>query len=60
MIDANDLLIGSLVFVSVYILVRLWLSKKKPEPFQQEIKDILTSDKYKVKGRFESRIDQVE
>lgn len=46
---------GVLAAVAAYIAYRwLFVSKEPAAPdYEQELKKILTSDKYKVKGRFE-------
>jgi len=61
MIDVNDIVVGSIVFILAYITVRMWLARKRPNPYQEELKKVLTGNEYKVKGRVESRaVEQVE
>lgn len=44
-----------LAAVAAYIIYRLFFSVKEPSltRYEREMEEILTSDKYKVKGRFE-------
>lgn len=46
---------GVLAAVAAYIAYRWLFASKEPSTpdYEQELKKILTSDKYKVKGRFE-------
>ena len=41
--------------VAAYIVYRLFFSAKQPSltSYEREMEEILTSDKYKVKGQFE-------
>ena len=50
----NKLLIALVVAVSVYALVRLFLTANKSNKvYKQQVEQILNSDEHKVKGRFE-------
>jgi len=58
MINTNDLIIGSVIFVCIYAMARFWLARKSTPPYQQELQRIIEGDEFKVKGRTESRADR--
>ncbi|HLC85469.1 MAG TPA: hypothetical protein VJH22_06785 [Candidatus Nanoarchaeia archaeon] len=61
MIEATDLLVGGLVVALLYALVRIALVQRRPAPFQDELRDILTKEEHKVRGRVATRtLDRTE
>lgn len=48
----EEILGGVVVFVAVYTLLR-YLKKPRSTQFEQELEHILTSEEFKVKGKFE-------
>lgn len=48
----EEILGGVAIFVAVYTLFR-YLRRPRASAFEQELDRILTSDEYKVKGKFE-------
>jgi len=49
----NRLLFGIYVVLGFYILYKLYELMNKPTSYKDEVDKILSSEKYKVKGRFE-------
>ncbi len=47
----NKVIIG--VFVAIFIAYLITKKKKQPSTFDKEYQEILTSDKYKVKGQYD-------
>lgn len=52
MFSKETIIIAVLIFVSFFIF--RWLFNEPDKSFDKEIEEILHSDKYRVKGRFES------
>ncbi|MDO8740870.1 MAG: hypothetical protein Q7J54_04850 [Candidatus Woesearchaeota archaeon] len=48
----EGIVIAVVLFVSFFVFH--WLFNKPDNSFDKEVEEILKSDKYKVKGRFES------
>lgn len=48
----NQFIIGFYVLLGFYLIYRFFRNSNKPHA-REEINDILTSDKYKVKGQYE-------
>ncbi|MFH1317318.1 MAG: hypothetical protein ABII01_07395 [Candidatus Woesearchaeota archaeon] len=49
----DNLLIGFGFLLGIFILYKFFTRKKIDKKYQEEITEILNSDKYKVKSRFE-------
>ena len=53
-IFSKPVIIGIYVLLGIYILYKLFLKKTKfEEDYEKHYNDILTSDKYKVKGQYD-------
>ena len=48
----KEMLVGIGIFVALYILYKIF-SKKPDAALDKEISEILSKDKYRVKGQFE-------
>jgi hypothetical protein len=53
----KEILTGMGIIAAVYIFYKLLsISSRPSREFREEMEEILTSEKYKVKGKFEGRV----